>query len=657
MKNKFKDYLPLFILFSLIFLLMSTISLFYNFKIFILEFSISLLALIFSFVFLYKFKSFTNTLFLNTAKNIDFANTSDINKLNLPAIILSKDASILWMNKKFTEEIDNDKDLVSNSIFEILTEKQFERICDKKIINIKYKGKYYTCFGATFKDTFTLYFHNDSKIKEKAFNYEKTRPVVMHISFDNYKELLGDVDDEVETQITAYVDRTLKKWAATSNGVFIKLSNNNYLFITEKEYLDTYKSFKFDIIDKIHQAKIDEKNYATISIGVGYQGNTLKECEDWAKSALNMALGRGGDQVAIKKGKDYEFFGGLSLGTGKKNKVRTRVIASALVNHINNSSNVLIMGHRFSDLDSVGASVGMHSAVKKGLKKEAFVVVDRKETLSSLLINNIENKSKDKIFISPKDAMEKIDDNTLLIIVDTHNPEFLESSEVYKKCKKTIVIDHHRMMVTKVENALVFYHEPYASSASEMVTELIQYMGDYTISRIEAEALIAGIMLDTKNFILKTGVRTFEAAAFLRSRGADTIEVKRMFSNSIDEYKTRFEIVSQAEIFNSCAVAYTDDSKDDIKQVAAQAADEILSIQGVNASFVLFPIENGIGISARSYGDINVQLIMEKLGGGGHQTMAGAQLYNVDITSAREKLIDIIRSAEKYAKPKTGNNN
>lgn len=652
MKNKFKDYLPLFIIFSILLLLMASLSIFYNFFIFIIEITLAMLAVIFSLVSLHKFKSYTNTLLIKTAKDINFDNTSDINKLNLPAIILSKDANILWMNKKFTDEIDDDKELIGNKIFEVLSEEEFKNIKEKSVVNIKYNGKYFTCFGASFNDTFALYFYNDSKIKEKAYNYEKTRPVVMYISFDNYKELLDDVDDEVETQITAYVDRILKKWASTSNGVFKKLSNNSYFFVTQEEYLNDYKSFKFDIIDKIHQAKVDEKNYATLSIGVGYGAKTLKECEDWAKSALNMALGRGGDQVAIKKDKDYEFFGGLSLGTVKKDKVRTRVIASALINHINNSSNVFIMGHRFSDLDSVGASVGMYSAVKKGLNKEAYVVVDRKETLSSLLINNIESQSKDKIFISPKEAMEKIKNDTLLIIVDTHNPEFLESSEIYKKCKRTIVIDHHRMMVTRVKNALIFYHEPYASSASEMVTELIQYMGDYTINRIEAEALIAGIMLDTKNFILKTGERTFEAAAFLRSRGADTVEVKRMFSNSIDEYKTRFEIVSQAEIFNSCAVAYTDDTKEDIKQVAAQAADEILSIQGVNASFVLFPIENGIGISARSYGDINVQLIMEKLGGGGHQTMAGTQLYGVDITSAREKLIDIIRSAEKYMKEK-----
>lgn len=650
MKNKFKDCLPLFLVFSLIILIMATISIFYSLTIFLIEILVAILLIIISVVFLYKFKNYISELFIKTAKEIDFANTSDINKLNLPAIILSKEANILWMNKKFTEEIDDDKELIGNKIFEILTEEQFKQVRENSTINIKYNSKYFTCFGATFKDTFTLYFYDDSKIKEKAIAFNKTRPVVMSISFDNYNELLNDVDDEVENQITAYVDRTLKKWALTSNGVFKKLSNNNYLFITQEEHLDNYKSFKFDIIDKIHQAKVDDKNYATISIGVGYGASTLKECEDWSKKALDMALGRGGDQVAIKKDKDYEFFGGLSQGTGKRDKVRTRVIASALVNHINNSSNVFIMGHRFSDLDSVGASVGMYSAVKKGLNKKAYVVVDRKETLSSLLINNIESKAKDEIFISPKEALEKCDDNTLLIIVDTHNPEFLESGDVYKKCKKTIVIDHHRMMVTRVKNSLIFYHEPYASSASEMVTELIQYMGNYTINRIEAEALIAGIMLDTKNFVLKTGVRTFEAAAFLRSRGADTIEVKRMFSNSIDEYKTRFEIVSQAEIFNSCAVAYTDDTKEDIKQVAAQAADEILSIQGVNASFVLFPIENGIGISARSYGDINVQLIMEKLGGGGHQTMAGAQLYDVDITSAREQLIDIIRSAEKYAK-------
>ena len=355
-----------------------------------------------------------------------------------------------------------------------------------------------------------------------------------------------------------------------------------------------------------------------------------------------MALGRGGDQVAIKQGDSYEFFGGMSKGVEKRDKVRTRVIASTLSDHIKDSDYVFIMGHQFSDLDSVGASVGMWSAVTKGQERPASVVINREQSLAASLIESIDKSGNGGMFITPAQAENMLTDHSLLIIVDTHSPSFVESSSLYQKSKRVVVIDHHRMMVNHIEGAVVFYHEPYASSASEMVTELTQYLGENALNRLEAEALLAGIMLDTKNFVLKTGVRTFEAAAYLRRKGADTVEVKRLFSDSIDTYKAKYQMVSGAEIFNSCAIASADENCADIRVASAQAADELLGIQGVNASFVMYPAGGGINISARSLGSVNVQVIMEALGGGGHQTMAGAQLSDVTMEEAREKLVGLI---------------
>ncbi len=307
----------------------------------------------------------------------------------------------------------------------------------------------------------------------------------------------------------------------------------------------------------IREIKAGDRGSATVSIGIGRGAPTLSEGERWARQALDMALGRGGDQVAIKQKNDsYEFFGGLSKGIEKRDKVRTRVIAATLSDHIKASDQVLVMGHKFSDLDCIGAAVGMYSAVTKGLKKPAFIVVRKAQSLAGPLIESMEKANpEEEIFISPEEAMQRLASKTLLVVVDTHSQDFVESTDVLNKAERIVVIDHHRMMVKHIENAIIFYHEPYASSASEMVAELVQYIGENTLSRLEAEALLAGIMLDTKSFVLKTGVRTFEASAYLRRRGADTVEVKRMFSNSIDTYKAKYQLVSGAEIYNNCAIA------------------------------------------------------------------------------------------------------
>ena len=443
--------------------------------------------------------------------------------------------------------------------------------------------------------------------------------------------------------MTAEVESVLREWVTEELGGFMRrLSNGRFLFITDDAHIEEAKQKRFRVLDKVREIKNHSKTMsATVSVGVGRGAATIAESERWARQALDMALGRGGDQVAVMRGGDtYEFFGGLSKGVEKRDKVRTRVIAATLTDHVAASDRVFIMGHANSDLDAVGAAVGMWAAIRKGLDKQAHIVINRGSTLAGSLVDMVEESYQgEEVFLGPGDALPLVTERSMLIVVDTHSVGYVESREVLDKARRVVVIDHHRMMVTHIKNALIFYHEPYASSASEMVTELVQYIRSSAIDRVDAQALLAGISLDTKNFVLRTGVRTFEASAYLRRRGADTVMVKKLFSNSLDSYKRKAQLVSGAEIHKGCAIATTNWEFDDMRVAAAQAADELLSIQGVKASFALYKVGGDVSISARSLGDVNVQLILEEFGGGGHFTMAGAQLKNVSMGEARRQLI------------------
>ena len=368
----------------------------------------------------------------------------------------------------------------------------------------------------------------------------------------------------------------------------------------------------------------------------------IKDSELNARKALEMALGRGGDQVAIIRDGSYEFFGGTAAATEKVSKVRMRVIANAISRAVADSDKIYIMGHRFSDLDCVGAAVGMQCVMEKSFKRFCKVVINRESTMAKQLIEYTEERLENSIYISPDEALRGLTPKTLLIIVDTHLKNSLESAELYEKCKKVVVIDHHRRAVNYINNALVFCHEPSASSACEMCSEIISYLDDKALGYIQADALLSGIMLDTKNFVLKTGVRTFEAAAYLRKKGANTLTVKEMFSGSIETYREKVDIVCRSKVYKGCAVSMTEKTDGDVRLAAAQAADEMLTLSGVAASFVIFPDKERVNISARSYGRVNVQVIMEKMGGGGHQTMAATQLSDTTMQEAAQRLIEAI---------------
>jgi c-di-AMP phosphodiesterase-like protein len=491
-----------------------------------------------------------------------------------------------------------------------------------------------------------LYFEDIGEIVDLREESDILRTNIMFIAVDNSEEILGNERASERQNIILKIDKELEEYFDRFGAVMRKTASDRYIVIVSERDLSDMKDDKFSVLDKIRGISAGEKFYTSISVGAGKNNDTIIESEVNAKQALDMAQGRGGDQVVIKNGTDYEFFGGILGGTEKNNKVKTRVVANSLISIAGTSDAIIIMGHRFSDMDCIGAAAGLAGALRLVYPEtEIKICTDVTESLAKPIIKRlIDNVPEaEDLFITPDESAELITDASLLIIVDTNNKDILESPETYAAAKKIIVIDHHRQTTHYVDNALLFNIETYSSSASEIVTEIIAYVsGIKKLSSYYADALLSGIMLDTKNFIMKTGARTFEAAAFLRKLGADTVAVKKLFADDIDAIKKRSRLVASAEIYNRCAIAMDDNADKDARIASSQAADEMLGIAGADASFVVFKTAAGCSISARSMGALNVQIIMEKLGGGGHHTMAAAQLADVSLQDARKRLIRAI---------------
>ena len=646
MKKKVWVASPICFVLAAAMLIMALISWFTGHKmVFFIEAVVAVVAILDIAIVHIRFQSYVYTS-VKAAKKVLFGKEYDaLEQFTMPMAIVGEAGDIVWANAAFLESAGRARDCRGENVMKFLYPHTIQQVVAAKGTDVTIGDRQFTAFASKTEQGHILCLVDDTYYKAINREYVEKHPVVALAHFDNREELARDSSGSEDARIASEVEQVLTEWAQSMGGFLRRLSGGRFLILTDEIHIRQAMEKRFEVLDKIREIKAGERRSATVSIGVARGAESLQEAEQWARKALEMALGRGGDQVAVKQKNDtYEFFGGLSKGVEKRDKVRTRVIAATLSDHIKESENVLIMGHRFSDLDSMGAAVGLWSVITKALHKPAFVVVDRQQTLAGQIVERIDANSGDRVvFLSPMDAMEQLSPRTLLIVVDTHSPDFVESRELLNHVSRVVVIDHHRLMVKRIDNAIVFYHEPYASSASEMVAELVQYIGDSTLTQHEAEALLAGIMLDTKSFVLKTGVRTFEAAAYLRRRGADTVEVKRMFADSIDSYKAKYKIVSGAEIQQNCAIACADKEFPDIRVVSSQAADELLSIRGVKASFVIYPTGNVMNISARSLGDINVQLVMEVLGGGGHLTMAATQLPNLTIEQARTKLVAAIK--------------
>lgn len=642
MKKRAWTLTPFFLIFSVAIFIMAAFSYRWNIYIFAIEISIGIVSIIAVFVTGKYFQSYIKSVVKGCAKSLKGVNVTYLEKFSVPIVVAGEKGDVVWYNKLFRNRICQGREAVGDFVTQYTSGISVEKLTTAESTNVSYGDRKYTVIANEVSDGAILYFIDDTKYKKIAAEYTNSRPVVALLTFDNREEFERDYNDEQTAHAIVIVENTLQKWASKNQALYKKLTDGKYLVLMEERNFRALLDDKFAILEDIKALSFPGGKEATVSIGVGRGGKSYRENELQARKALEMALGRGGDQAAVKTGDSYQFFGGGSSGYAKLDKVRARVIAGTLIDHIKSSENVLIMGHANSDLDCIGAAIGIWCAVTKAQKKPAHIVVNQAQTLAMPIIDSMKEAGNSNMFMEPEEAIMSASDKTLLIIVDTHSPTFLESVALYKKCKSVVVIDHHRMMVNHIDNSVVFFHEPFASSASEMATELIQYMGDNILTRLEAEALLAGIMLDTKNFVLKTGVRTFEAAAYLRQCGADTVEVKRLFSNSIDSYKTKYQIISQAEIYNSCAIACADELSGDVRVTAAQAADELLSLHDVVASFVIFISGDQISVSARSLGDLNVQLVMEQMGGGGHMTMAGAQITGSTMSEVREKLVDIV---------------
>lgn len=563
----------------------------------------------------------------------------------LPIVVITEDGQIFWHNSHFEMQVANDHSMIGKEARAILTETDLHTLYQSSSLETDVGGHHFRVYVSPLsvrgRNMFVLYFLDITELHETSLEFAASRPIAMMIQIDNLDELMLKLRDSERARIESKVENALEDWFGQTTAILRKIDDDRFFVVVEKRFLSSMIDARFDILDRVKAIPLENKTPITLSIGVG-EGADFRSAENDAKLALDMALGRGGDQVALRTKNGFEFYGGQTKDVEKRTKVRTRVMASALQDLILAADNVLVMGHRFSDLDCIGSAVTL-AAVCRTLDKPAYVVAARATTLAEELFVRYENAGKGDLFVEPTEALMMIRPKTLLIITDTQVPQMLESLPVYERAETVAIIDHHRKATVHCDKAVLFYHESYASSACEMVSELVQYLDVPEIAPLEAEALLSGIMLDTRNFVLKSGVRTFEAAAYLRKQGADTVSVKKIFAGSSDLYRQKNDIVSSVSFYRDTAIACAAQGNGaDLRIACSQAADEMMTIKGTKAAFTLFADAGCVNISARSYGEINVQLIMEQLGGGGHLTMAGAQLKGSSMDDAVARLHEAI---------------
>lgn len=639
----------------LIFAAVQTVALYFLSKTFFyVSFGLLIFMTLITFTRIFTVKKKVNELIGSINDDLDNTASNVLTVFNLPVLIVSDNNEIVWFNNKFYESVNSNADvLIGKSLTEILGEKGTEDLKNNHYVTTSYCDKIFDVYETEnmmdLNIQHILCFVDLTNLKKAASEYKLSRPVAAFIVIDNLDDITHNMREVERGQVVSKIQSVLEDWFSTVNGISRKISGDRYLFLFEERDLSSFTSNKFDILNRVRSIDFGERGRATVSIGVGL-GNTFRECEEQASQALDMALGRGGDQVAIKKrDNSFQFFGGISGANEKRTRVRARIVASALLELINSSDQVVLMGHKFADLDCYGAAFSLCSAIRKFTDTPAIIAMDKKSALVQPLFNRITDLG-GSLMISDYHSIENmVTKNTLLIVLDTHRPSMLEYPALLYEVGNTVVIDHHRKAVDHIANAVIFYHETSASSASEMVCELLQYISEGVVGRIEAESMLAGIMLDTRNYCMHTGVRTFEASAFLRRRGADPIAVKKLFADSIEHHKIKNSIVSTAQQHKIYAIAVNDNnnlSDEESRIVSSQAADELLNISGVKASFVLSRVGDAINISARSYGEVNVQLIMERLGGGGHRTMSACQIEERNFAVAKQLLLEAISKNE-----------
>lgn len=627
MKQKLKIYRSLLIL---IVVIIFTIILYY-FRYFYLASTILIVYLAFK-----EYLNIENEIQnekMNTLTDEIKANINDnISNMSYPIALIDNEGNILWANKRLKEEL-NLLDLQEQNILSIGRNLDLHKLlkCDKDLgQRVKIKDTFYSIYannisGENIKYNeakYLVYFNEVSNLRDLY----STRESIMLIEVDNLSEALERTDEANRPMLAAEVEKAINSYSKKLKAMIIKYEYNKYCLSVQDKYINDEINCKFNILDEISNIDRGNKLEVTLSIGIGRGGDNPQENYNNAMTARELALGRGGDQAVIKNNEKITFFGGNTRELEKRTRVRARVIAQALRELIFESSNIFIMGHKNPDMDSLGASIGLWSSIRQ-LGKNCNIIIDNDITAIDYYMTKLKKDDKyDNLFISSEEAEKNINDKTLLIIVDVHNKGYVNNLDIVERINRKIIIDHHRRSPDIIEGALLNYIEVYASSTSEMVTELIQYMLQKPrIPKIVAEGLLGGIFMDTKGFQFKSGVRTFDAAAFLRSLGADTIEVKKMFTDSLDDYLLISDTIRNAEVHENLAIAVCPSGVNNTV-IVARAADELLGISGIDVCFVLCNINDSIIISGRSTGEVNVQVILEELGGGGHMNMAGAKL-------------------------------
>ena len=586
--------------------------------------------------------------------SVDTASKSTLINSPLPIMVFRPDTGeVIWSNEDFLQLAG-----VREHLFEMKVEDAVPHFPTSWLLEgksrcperVEMNGRRFQVYGSLQRakgrsaqglvaTTYWVDVTESDSLREK---YSATRPVMALIQVDNYDDLMKACPDTQRSAILAQIDEKLGQWAE-GVGVLIKTQRDHYLFLFEEEHFEHFAAEKFAVLDSIRAVKVAEGLNPTLSIGVGKDADSMAELYKGANLSLEMALSRGGDQAVVRTKQDFSFYGGRTKTTEKRTKVKSRVMANALGELMEDAKQIYIMGHSYADMDALGAAAGLMCIARKRRRK-AQIIIDQDNNAAQLVLAQLRKLPEYAgAFVDKQEAFLRLQPGTLLIVVDTNRPDFVEAPQVLESCNRVAVIDHHRRAASYIENAALNFHEPYASSASELVTELLQYLCEPSeVLREEAEALLAGIVLDTKHFTLRTGGRTFEAAAFLRRAGADTTDVQRYFQNDLSDVVKRYDVLRRAEILPS-GIAVAAIPEDGVDRVAAaQAADELLTLRGVKASFVLCRKGAGVILSGRSLGEVNVQVILEALGGGGNSTTAGGQADNITVAEAKAKLLEAI---------------
>ena len=586
---------------------------------------------------------------------VDSISKNSLLNTPLPVVIFRADnGEIIWTNDSFADMAAGEDDIFQMTIGQVAPDFHYQSILDgsgQMGEQAEINGRICQVYGSATRmegraaaqgQIVTAYFVDVTESQRLKELYEATRPVVCELVLDNYEEIIKAGGEAGKSFVLAQVDEKINDWVKDTGGLLKKYDRDRYLYVCDEQVFSQLVAEKFSILEAVHQVSSEDGVTASISIGVGKDYDTYREAFRWADKSIEMALSRGGDQAVVKDSLDFQFYGGRAKSTEKRTKVKSRVMAKALGDLIADATQVYVMGHEYADMDAVGAAAGICCAARKRGKK-AQIVIDLDNNNAQPLVRKLRAAPEyDGVFISGPDAFLHAQPGALLVVVDTNRPDMVENRQLLDSCNRVAVIDHHRRAATYIENAALNFHEPYASSASELVTELLQYMVEgRDLLRVEAEALLAGIVLDTKNFMMRTGGRTFEAAAFLRRAGAETSEVRRYFQSDLPSMIQRYDIIREAKLYHGdIAIAVV--TKEVPRVTAAKAADDLLTLQGVQASIVLYRAGEGTSMSGRSLGEINVQVILERLGGGGNSTTAGGHVPGSEPETVYQRLIAAI---------------